>query len=724
MAELAAGPLDSAQHAVVTRLRLFADALYFRNTPAHIDKTFDDLKPRWDRKAALNAVAGSLSLAGSVTAREIRLLSGYDDLLLDRSMLEFWGMRAQPQHVMLLSLEDMASANAPPIAILLTWAHRRLSDLAEELHGTSLRPCSPTWIGLAQADLFRRAGKPSVALELIRAERVRCERACDLHGSALCWLAEGDARACVVESPMTLGLSLPVATDIDNGSSDAEEREHARVGDVELAAARGAFVEAQQRFAKTNAPRGVAAVQLRLAGIAALAGDHAEARDRANRAESIFQACGDEAQGHLARIHAALADVAQLLPVDVSRIREIGAWGTRDGDLGFALGLGCLLSRAGRRWLLRDAGYEQSVHCGQLAEALSVAAGAPLAAAQAIGDQFSAHRAIRDRAAAFVDAQRADDLLSSVRPAGAVTLGRRLMLQHAAWSLALAASDATSMDVFAGRLAQAVGEVSASVPSVDALLAQLADAAKELNADRPPAERVANAASKLGIESPADLEVSTAVDNLMAPTAAVMMLVNMANEAIRISTTMAPQYRAYDLELDPAVGEERREQAWRAAAAALSVWPEPERLLYAGMLQAMRGDRAGGAETCARYFAARPSLVSDPDDPPAAAAIAHQVKRNRLKLEFDIFVRLADAPRARHALTQLVALDGDDWWKRGSEPWGTIAYLGDLQRMERDAAGALATYERAREILEQQRAMLRNDGAKTAFADSRSAQRL
>ncbi|MBC7975161.1 MAG: hypothetical protein H7138_09265, partial [Myxococcales bacterium] len=720
LAELTSGALDTAQQAVVTRLRLFADALYFRNTPAHIGMMFDDLEPRWDRKAALNAATGSLSLAGPVTAREIRLLSIYDDLLGDRRALMFRG-GAQPRDVMVLSPEVLASGSGPLVALTLTLAHGRLSALAEQLDSTSPRPCSPSWIALAEADLFRRAGNPVVALERIQAERTRCERIGDWHGSALCLVAEGDTRGCVIESPMTLGLSFHYA--INN-----EQREHARVSDIELAAARAVFLEAQERFAKADAPRGVAAVQLRLAGVAALAGDHAEARERANRAELASLACGDEAQGHLAHIHAVLAHIAEMLPVDVERIREIGAWGTGDGDLGFALGLGCLLSRAARRWLLRDAGYEQSVRCSQLAEELLVAAGAPLAAAEAVGEQFSAHAAIRDRAAAFVAAQRADDLFSSVGPGsggGVPVLGRRLMLQHAAWSLALAASDATSMDVFAGRLAQAVGEfsasfpsageVSASVPLVDALLAlhaRAADMAKALDADGSLAQRLADAESKLGTDSQAELMV--------------VMLANMANETIRVSTTMAPQYRAYDLELDPAVGEERREQAWRAAAAALDVWPEPEHWLYAGLLQAARGDRASGADTCERYFAVGPSPSSDlePGDLPEVAEIKYRAKRNRLRQALMTFVRLADASRARQALTHLVALDGEDWWKSDNDPWGTLAYLGDLQRMERDAAGALATYERAREILEQQRAMLRNDGAKTAFADSRSAQRL
>ncbi|MBC7975162.1 MAG: CHAT domain-containing protein [Myxococcales bacterium] len=696
LAEMATAALDSAQQAVVTRLRLFADTLYFTNTPAHTGETFDDLVPRWDHIAAVDAVTGSP--AGSVSVRELRLLSVYGGLIGLRPCLEFLGTGAHPQNAMLLSPEDMASATGSLVALLLTRAHRPLSELAEEIDGTSPRPCSQTWIILAEADLFRRAGNPLTALDQIRAQRARCESAGDQHGSALCWLAEGDMRACAIESPMTLGLSPHPGSEINNAIDRIESREHARVSEGELAAARGAFVVAQEQFAEVHAPRGVAAAELRLAGVAALAGDHAEARARATKAESGFSAVGDEAQGHLARIHGALADVARLIPVDVAAIRAIGTWGAGDGDLGYALGLGSLLARMSRRWLHRDAGHEQSIRCAQLAEALLRAAGAPLAAAKAIGDQFNAHQVIRDRAAAFVAARRADDLLISAGPSTMPVVRRRLLLGQAAWSLALAAADAASIEVFALRLVSAADDLAKCSPSLDALTTQVDAAA----------------------------DPSALMDSVMDA----QVLLRFAKEIFQLSTTFAPQYRAYDLELDPDASENAREQAWSVAATEAARWPEPQRWKHTALLQAGRGDRASAALMWERYYAvlsAEPASMAGLETDslsPQLVAVRDQRTRGNAQAALQGFLRMGDAAHARVQLDRLIALDGECWWQRGGEPWELLAHQGDVLHLEGDTMGAVKTYDRACDVLEQQRGMLRDDGAKTAFADSNTAQRL
>jgi len=192
--------------------------------------------------------------------------------------------------------------------------------------------------------------------------------------------------------------------------------------------------------------------------VAALAGEYDEASTRANAAETQFLAVGDDRQRWLARIHRVLADVARLRTVDLTAVTDIAAWGTADGDLGYALGLGILLSRAGRRWMVRDAAYEQATRCAKLAEQLFCAANAPLAAAQALGDQAGAHQAIHDRAAAIAAMDRADALLASLgnrTVLGSAIPVRRILLQHNAWALADTTHDADEMERLAAKLALA-----------------------------------------------------------------------------------------------------------------------------------------------------------------------------------------------------------------------------------------------------------------------------
>jgi CHAT domain-containing protein len=652
---------DAGARIVQRRLAILIDTLHFMQVPGAIGAHFDDLVGRWDRSGGLQPRDEVLGLAGVASAHELRALDAIGGMLNAR-------------YVMAASARTVAPEGefAERLAARLKTARAVLAAFARSVDGVMPQPCSTTWMALADADLVRRAGDTATALQQIRDERARCETAGDGHGAGLCWLAEGDLRACIIESPATLGLWIEGSSSgIDSAAGPlGEALEQERVTDAELAAAREAFMMARQRFAETGAARAMASTDLRLAGVAALAGDYGTAHEIAGSAESQFVAAGDDCQRWLARVHCMLADVARKVTVAPAGIDHIAKWGTGDGDLAYALGLGCLVARAGRRWLIRDAGYEQAVRCAKVAEHLFRAAGATLVAAQALGDQVTAHQAIHDRGAAIAAAQRADELLASLGPRvtpGLSIAQRRVLFQLRAWSLASAARDAGGMEAFAARLRST---------------------AHELGPD---------------------------------PSSGGLAL--LVEQALQDTTALAPGYRAMALELDPEASTAVRDAAWQVADQAVQTLPEPKRWFYDAFVHAGRDDRAGAAALFARYFDADPTgAQSLPLD--ATPELIRQAQAQQADLAFAAFVRVRDGARARTHLETLRALGGDAWWKLSGDPWKTLAHFGDLQLMEGNPAGALDSYAQARDLVEQRGAMLVDDSSKTAFADSPNAQRL
>lgn len=609
--------------------------------------------------------------ASGRSGRELIALQALTDMIRYRDMV---AMMAYPGWWSDKLLDQPAISPAVSNRELIDEMRGGVAGTVRALEGVSPLPYATSWPVLADADLVRRSGDTVTALASIRNERECCEAAHDLHGMALCWLAEGDARACVIESPATLGLWI----DGSNGGTSLSRLELLRVAASEMSAAQHAFAEARDGFVQVGAPRGIAAADLRLAGVAAFGGDHDRAHAYASAAEAGFEAAGDDGQRYLARIHRVLADVARSIPVDPTTVRDIGAWGKGDGDLLHALRLGCMLARAGQRCLLRDACYPPSVRCAQLAELLVRAADAPLAAAQTLEVQSTLHEMIGDHAAAIASAQGAEALLAS-QCDGAVggarpVVWRRLESLLRIWYLIAAARnpEPEGLAYIADRIA-ALARGTSPDP---------ADPADELNA----------------IALPFALQ-------LVADTPAIVSM-----------------YRARNLDLAPSSTSRQREAAWQAAEAAVSALPEPRCWQYGGILRLACREFAAAAALFERQANAPAPALPSPLG--VAPALVRQIGGYRAQEALASFLACRDPIRARAQLAALIARDGDDWWKRDATPWYTRALCGDLLHLEGDAATALGCYEEACTLLEQQGAALCDDGSRTSFTNSSAAERL
>src|SRR5262249_8140457 len=156
-----------------------------------------------------------------------------------------------------------------------------------------------------------------------------------------------------------------------------------------LAAAGRAYDRAAAAFEAAGSRRGLAAVTLARAGVAALGGDHARARELAAEAERAFTELGAYLGRWMAATPGALAATAAgVMATDA--MRAIGTWGSSDGCIAFAIGCARLLARSGRRALYRDGAIERAIALHRLAGELLGAMSIHVLAAQALVDEGDA----------------------------------------------------------------------------------------------------------------------------------------------------------------------------------------------------------------------------------------------------------------------------------------------------------------------------------------------
>jgi tetratricopeptide (TPR) repeat protein len=267
---------------------------------------------------------------------------------------------------------------------------------------------------LSAADACRRAGDPARAQALLAAALEAYGEAGDAAGQGVCRLVGADWLAAPFSSP--LDWNLAVRESASEGSDLDWRLEAAESGEegIDLDRAWAGYDLAAARFAEAEAPRGLAAVELRRGYLAALAADYERAAGHAGASRDRFAAAGDTAGANIAAVHHALARVgAGALAEDRAAAGAVGAWGAGDGSFSIALGLGLLCGRVGRHWRLRRGDPERALACYRLAAALYEALGASLNLAQSLVDQADVLRGVGSVAQAGVQYELAVEVSNS-----------------------------------------------------------------------------------------------------------------------------------------------------------------------------------------------------------------------------------------------------------------------------------------------------------------------
>lgn len=613
-------------------------------------------------------------------------------LLPSRYMLD--ARRYAPSDQTLVSMLSMTTASSD-----------RLRTIATSIS----RPAFAAYADWIDADMHRRAGDLDMAHTLLDRARSAYAAAGDDVGTALCLMTDADWRCAPFSTPLHWNFAV---TDSSGPSSSLSVTLEAAEGQPGTAVS---YDEAERLFRTAGATRGEAAIAIRRGYAAAMRDDWSEAIAQATRARDLFASAGDSRNAQLANTHLLMAEASSPASgIDaIARATSIGRWGTESGSFSFTLGLGILINRLARHWLVRRGDAERALAGSAAARALFEALGAGINAAQCLVDAGLMHKAVGERRVAVTLLEQALDryaALEAAHPSVALTLKQRMVLLAVdVYQLALQDTDADAMERSAARLSTQLPRL----PTVQNLQQSMEAMQRRMNA------------LMQGDDTDADGTIE--IDDMLT----LVPLGRMAESIVQHAAVLAPVYRARvarnagdamaaaalldtaEAAVDRATTGER--EMLRAAVLA-------ERRDYAGAAAAMRlYVEAGGAN--AGLGGEITTLMQSAGGTQADAEVALQDRRTH-EQAFAAFVMVHAWDDAARHLAALERIAGTEWWQADAKPWQPLCDMAELHENRDDLPRARQCYDRAVEQLEQRRAFLSRDELKVALASDKGAQYL
>lgn len=234
-------------------------------------------------------------------------------------------------------------------------------------------------IELYLAEIYRNLDEKIANENLVHAKKLFLQLT-DNAGFAASLLIEGDWFAAPFSTPSIHNTYINSSRGSvhSNPIWSTEEKEF-DFSKMDVERAKQLYQKAREQFEQAGAYRGLAAIALRYSYLAAIAGDYSEAKQHSSEAQKIFSEQGDQLGYITATAHHLLARIGngELINENSSEIAQIAAWGTTNGSYSYALGLGIMIGRVARRWLLKDGDYERALMGYQIAESLYEALDAP-----------------------------------------------------------------------------------------------------------------------------------------------------------------------------------------------------------------------------------------------------------------------------------------------------------------------------------------------------------
>jgi CHAT domain-containing protein len=564
-------------------------------------------------------------------------------------------------------------------------------------------PAFAAFSDLAVADLHRRAGDLTEADRFLDRARQTYEGAGDAAGVAVCSMTRGDWHCAPFSTPIDWNLAL-----VDSSSEGSNLA--VSIEAVEFSGGTAAsYDEAVRLFEQASAPRGLAAVNLRYGYLEMLKDDYAAAARYALQARDGSASCEDWRGYWLAQTHLAMCQLAgaRLPDVDVQLLaHQIGVWGNEQGCFSFTLGLGILLNRFARHWLIRRGDYERSLAASGAAQELFEALGAKVNAAQCLVDQGVANQAAGERVAAANYYEQALDRYSrevDSHPSISDNLRQRaITLTANLYQLYLEQMDADGMERSAARLEDQI----ARLPGGDDLNSLLPLLSEQLAESSASSEQVYAAIEFWSLRQ-------------------------LAKSNIEQARVLVPLYRSRRAKND-GDGVSARSLLDRAASALQSVAGDERHVLEAAVL-AERKDYVRAAQSYqqhlehgganAGFIGQLTNVMAQFGGAQGQAEVRLQQRRTH-EQAFTTFVMVKAYREAQIHLQELERLDGPGWWASDGRPWQHLCGIAEMYEGLNDLELALAHYEQAITQLEARRSQLSRDELKTALASEKSAQYL
>lgn len=592
---------------------------------------------------------------------------------------------------------------------------QRLRAMAET-NGSS---AAAAFADTTSADINRRAGDLKTANDLLDRALATYQQADDKAGVAFCSMLRADWVCAPFSSPVAWNFAMDdSSTEGSNLSVQLEADEFRRPSAGEIEESRGGYSEAGRLFQRAGAARGLAAIQLRRGYLAMLEGDYAAAARQAALARDGF-AAREDWRGHwLAQTHLAMCRIAGARQPNVDELAlagRIGEWGRTQGSFSFTLGLGHLLNRWARHWLIRQGDYERSLAGYRVAQTLFEALGASVNAAQNLVDQGVVNLAVGNRAAATTLYEEALDRHTEdieVRPAIAANLRQRvMMIAQGLYQSYLQDSDADGMLRSAERLKKQIAQLPEG-GDPGALLASISgDLSAMLSGSQEKAQATVLDA---GVEF--------------------WSLRQMAQSSIEQASVLAPLYTAQKAR--SAVGGERS-QSYQSnldkSTAALQSVSEDQRHFLEVAVLVERKEYALAAESFRRHlaeggadagFASKMTELMARFGGDRGQAEVRLQQRRTHEQAFAVFVRVKAYADAQEHLRALERIAGKKWWAEDAKPWQPLCDCAEMHEGLGDLPSALDCYGLAIERLEARRSLLSRDDLKTALASDKGSRYL
>lgn len=245
-----------------------------------------------------------------------------------------------------------------------------------------------------EAELAHIQGLPT-SYQLLRASYDAYRAEGQLAGEALCRMIEGDW-ACSQQFSNIIALNMVIcANQSEDGSSVWDSVEDA-LQRRDSNDARSGYDEAQRMFHDADAPRGVAAMDLRKgcltifellmdSGLVQSSGNdlYAEARVNFQTSRFAFELAGDHLSVKLVEAHIIILDILSLGASRAEAAAAIGNWGQRKGNIQYVHDLGLLLLRLGNFQWRKKRAFDSSRLLLEAAQALFAGLGDHIAEVQA-----------------------------------------------------------------------------------------------------------------------------------------------------------------------------------------------------------------------------------------------------------------------------------------------------------------------------------------------------
>jgi CHAT domain-containing protein len=556
-----------------------------------------------------------------------------------------------------------AEAEAASLPVVAAYAKRTAAEIARRLGD----PAGPARLQEA-ADAYQAAGFPA--------------------GQAACVLQAAEWLLAPFSGSVALDTAAMESATADCALPAYEALEMQRLG-ADPGPAAGLAAQAAEIFTALDAERGLAAVALHRSYAAFSVGSYAEQRAQAGKARRHATAAGDAWLASAAVIHQIAADIgAGVLGGHDQPANWIGRWGRRSGSFTHALGLGFVLTRLGRFWLIRRSDPDRAAVALACARHLFTALGAPQNALQCgaetagiqawLGLRAVSQTAMRDTVQAYLDDAE-----------------RRPQVRHAALRRARDLTGTLLSETIAG-----------SSPAACTAAADLAERVRAVTGpvpDESPAELLTQGRFE-------DFERALYAGHLSQAIPQVRCMAHLmgAREA-RAQGDMA----GYDVQI-------------RAALDVAAAMPFPVSVFHEAVVlgAARRYDDAAAAYT--RFLAAggHDAQMADVLAPMHSFAVAGSSVLDARAHSNDghaarFFARIRRYDRASAHLAAVTRLAGREWWKKEPQPWEARALIGEIREGLGDLPGALAAYDEALSLAEADLRHLLRDDQRTAFTDRR-----